>query len=193
MNSKIDPKRAALVVLDCEEGVASRVLADAAARETFANSMRRAIELASKTGLPVIRVDVAFRPGHVEVAASNAYFSTVKTAGRLVDGTDQTAPMHELQALLADSPRVVKRRIGAITGTDLELLLRGLGRNQLLLTGLITRGAVLSTACHAADLDYEVVVLSDGCADMDSKVHQMLLETVLPLRAVIATIDDIGR
>jgi nicotinamidase-related amidase len=188
----LDARRAALVLLDCEEGVASRVLTDPDARKTYADTLRRLIGAAKRAGVPVVRVDVEFRPGHVEVASSNAYFSAAKAAGRLVERTDQTLPMRELADLVADTPRVVKRRIGAMAGTDLEWVLRGAGRNQLWLAGLITRGAVLSTACHAADLDYEVVVVADACGEMDAGVHKVLLEAVLPLRASVVSVADLA-
>ena len=38
---------------------------------------------------------------------------------------------------------------------------------ELVLTGFATSGAVLSTFVEAADLDFGVTVLSDGCADPD--------------------------
>ena len=102
-------------------------------------------------------------------------------------GSDQTAPMAEFSEEFADTLRVTKRRIGGFAGGDLEWVLRGLGRSHLILAGLVTRGAVLSTACYAADKDYRVTVAADVCHDPDPEVHRVLTSSVLPLRAAVMT------
>ena len=62
---------------------------------------------------------------------------------------------------------VVNGRGSAFKDSDLQVLLRSLGVTELVLTGFATSGAVLSTFVEAADLDFGVTVLSDGCADPD--------------------------
>ena len=180
----------ALLLLDCQEGVAGRVFGDEGTRAAFVAAVRAAVATAQAAGLPCIRVEVEFRPGHPEVSPSNAYFGRVKDAGRLVAGTDQVAPMAELADLLAPLPRVVKRRIGAFPDTDLAVLLRGLSCDGIALAGLITSGAVLSTACAAADLDYRVTVLSDACHDPTEPVHRALVDSVLPMRADVVSAGE---
>ena len=140
--------------------------------------------------MPCIRVEVEFRDGHPEVSPSNAHFGRVREAQRLVAGTSDAGPMAELALPLSEMPRVVKRRIGAFPDTDLAVLLRGLQCDGLVLAGLITRGAVLSTACHAADLDYRVAVLSDACHDPIEAVHQTLLEHALAMRAEVLSVAE---
>jgi nicotinamidase-related amidase len=49
---------------------------------------------------------------------------------------------------------------------------------------------VLSTLRQAADLDYQLTVLSDGCLDGDPEVHRVLLEKVFPRQAGVTTIAD---
>jgi nicotinamidase-related amidase len=187
-----DGGSSALVLLDCQEGVAGRVFGDDESRARFASAVRAAVRTAQGAGVPCIRVEVEFRPGHPEVSPANAYFGRVKDAGRLVAGSDQVGPMSELADLLEPMPRVAKRRIGAFPDTDLAVLLRGLSCDGLVLGGLITSGAVLSTACHAADLDYRVSVLSDACHDPTEQVHRALLDHVLPMRADVLSVADFG-
>ena len=71
----------------------------------------------------------------------------------------------------------------------LELVLRSRGVEYLILAG-ITSGVVLPTLRQAADLDYRITVLADGCGDGDELVHQMLLEHVFPARANVTNIED---
>jgi nicotinamidase-related amidase len=85
---------------------------------------------------------------------------------------------------------VTKRRVSAFTGSDLEVLLRARGTGHLVLAGIATSGVVLSTLRHAADLDYQLTVLADGCLDPDPEVHQVLLGKVFPRQAQVTTIAD---
>ena len=58
------------------------------------------------------------------------------------------------------------------------------------MAGIATSGVVLSTLRQAADLDYQLTVLADGCLDADPDVHQILLGTVFPRQAEVTTIAD---
>lgn len=187
------PGRSALVLLDCQQGVAERVLPDAGARAAFCSAVASAVTTAQSIGMPIVRVEVEFRPRYPEVAPSNDYFTRVREAQRMVAGSEQAAPVEELAAVMKSMPRVVKRRIGGFAHTDLAPLLGGLGCDGLVLCGLITSGAVLSTAAHGADLDYRVGVLADACHDPDAAVHQVLIAKVLPMRARVLTVAELGR
>jgi len=75
---------------------------------------------------------------------------------------------------------VIKRRVSAFTGSDLEVLLRAFDIRHMVLTGIATSGVVLSTLTEAADKDYRVTVLADCCADGDEEVHRVLITKVFP-------------
>jgi nicotinamidase-related amidase len=85
---------------------------------------------------------------------------------------------------------VVKRRVSAFSGSDLEIILRAKNIHHLLLTGIATSGVVLSTLREAADKDYQLTVLSDLCADFDAQVHSVLTEKVFPRQATIITSEQ---
>ena len=55
---------------------------------------------------------------------------------------------------------------------------------------IATSGVVLSTLRQAADLDYELTVLADGCLDGDPEVHRVLTEKVFPRQADVVSIAD---
>jgi nicotinamidase-related amidase len=69
--------------------------------------------------------------------------------------------------------------------TDLDQRLRERGITTLVVSGMSTSGAVLSTITGAADRDYRLYILSDGVADPDTEAHNVLLHRVLPARAHI--------
>ena len=88
---------------------------------------------------------------------------------------------------------MTKRRVSAFAGSDLEVVLHARGISHLVLAGIPTSGVVLSTLRQAADLDYQLTVLADGCLDADPDVDQILLGTVFPRQAEVTTIARLGR
>ena len=57
---------------------------------------------------------------------------------------------------------VVKRRVSAFTGSDLEVVLRARTSTTWCCPGIATSGVVLSTLREAADRDYRLTVLADA-------------------------------
>lgn len=81
--------------------------------------------------------------------------------------------------------------MSAFAGTDLELVLRCLDvRNDLVVCGLSTSGAVLSTVRQAADLDYRLTVLKDLCLDRDAEVHGVLMDRVFVRQARVVASSE---
>lgn len=65
------------------------------------------------------------------------------------------------------------------------MLLKSMKIENLVIAGIITSGAVLSTVRAAADLDYKVTVLADLCMDRDQEVHDILVGKVFPKQATV--------
>jgi Amidases related to nicotinamidase len=149
----------------------------------------QAIAHARANNLPVIYVVVGFRAGMPEVSRHNKWFSASKELLVHTD-MDEWVKIDPAVAALETEIVVTKRRISAFTGSDLEVVLRAIGVRHLILTGVSTSGVVLSTVREAADKDYGLTVLSDGCADRDQEVHQVLTTKVFPRQAQILTVDE---
>ena len=69
------------------------------------------------------------------------------------------------------------------------MVLRAQQIDHLILSGISTSGVVLSTMRQAADLDFRLTVLADGCADGDPEVHRVLIDKVFARQADVVTID----
>jgi len=176
----------ALLLMDFQNGIAGRP-----GFEPVVEQAEKALDAARAAGLPVIFVRVAFRPGYPEIAASNLSFGAAKArAGEGMHLDQPGTQIIDRFAPRADEHIVVKKRISAFAGSDLELLLRGLGVDSLVLGGLSTSGVVLSTVRQAADLDFRLTVLADACGDGDPEVHRVLTEKVFPRQAVVTTVAD---
>jgi nicotinamidase-related amidase len=69
-----------------------------------------------------------------------------------------------------------KTTSGAFTSTNLDFVLRSMGVDTLVLTGVGTNGCVETTARHAADLNYRVLIVEDACATLIREEHEHALQ-----------------
>ena len=182
VSTTFDRQRTALLVMDLQADIIG-MLGDEA--QALLDRTAPLIAAARAAGVPVIYVVLGFKPGYPEVSPNNAVFSTIRGSGRFLG-----PPGADIPAAIA--PRdgdtvVVKHRVSAFHGTDLDMILRAKGIDTLLLTGIATSGIVLSTVCHAADADYRIAIARDCVADRDAEVHHVLLDKVFARRAAIVT------
>lgn len=73
---------------------------------------------------------------------------------------------------------LTKHRVGPFSTTNLDEILKKQGIDTLVLMGVSTSGCVLSTVRWAYDIDYQLIVLSDCCADRDDEVQRVLMEKI---------------
>ena len=174
----------ALLIMDVQQDIVARF----GGEPGYLDGLSAAISAARQAGIPVMYVAVGFRPGYPEVSPRNKSFAAVAGTGRFTDGD----PGREIHPAVAPAPGEVvltKRRVSGFTGSDLDVVLRAQGIGHLVLTGIATSGVVLSTLRQAADLDYQLTVLADGCLDPDPEVHRVLLEKVFPRQAEVTSIS----
>ena len=171
-----------LLVMDLVESI----LTMSGNPQAFVTQVQTAIAHARKHNVPVWYIKPNFRPSVPEIHANNKFFSKIKPML-------QNAPAETFDASVAPQPDDLvfgKFRISAFSGNELDIVLRAQGIEHLVLTGLATSGAVLSTVRAAADKDYQITVLSDGCFDHDPEVHDVLMNKVFPMQANVMTVDD---
>ena len=181
MSTQIDSARTALLVLDHQamliEGYTTDPVAHLARVAALLDKVRTA-------GLPVFYVTVGFRPGYPEVSDNNLMFSGVR-AGRRFKLGDPGSAIPPAIAPAEQEPVIIKHRVSAFHGTDLETMLKARRIDTLAMFGIATSGVVTSTVRAGADLDYRMIVISDLCADNDAKLHGLLIERLLPRQAEV--------
>jgi nicotinamidase-related amidase len=176
----------ALLIMDVQNSVVERY--GDGSGELLGN-LAAAGAAARKASVPVIYIRVAFRDRAPEVSPRNRIFSHLAGLGGMSE-SDPSTLVHPDVAPQPGDIVVTKKRVSAFAGSDLEMVLRSLGVDSLVLSGIATSGVVLSTLRQAADLDYELTVLRDGCADTDPEVHRVLLDKVFPRQAAVVTIGE---
>jgi nicotinamidase-related amidase len=173
----------ALLIMDVQRAVVQRYPDPA-----YLARLREATDAARSAGLPVIYVVVGFRSGYPEVSTRNKMFGGMAARGVAPDSHAVEIP-DEVAPEPADIV-VTKRRVSAFAGSDLDMILRAREIDHLVLTGIATSGVVLSTVRQAADLDFALTVLADGCLDSDPEVHRVLIEKVFPRQSDVMPVGD---
>jgi nicotinamidase-related amidase len=182
----MENNQTALLVMDMQMGIVPRYTPQG---DGFIKNVADAIKAAREKEVAVIFVRVGFQKGFPEISAANKLFSTLRN--RLNDSTlDAYMQLHPALGMVEGDIVVNKKRVSAFSGSDLEIILRAKNISHLVLTGIATSGVVLSTLREAFDKDYQLTVLSDGCADLDEEVHQVLINKIFPKQAEVMTIDD---
>jgi nicotinamidase-related amidase len=176
----------ALLIMDVQQGIVERFAGD---DDGYLGRLATAIPAARAADVMVGYVTIAFRPGYPEVSDRNKSFAAIAGTGRFADGDPSTA-IPDAVAPAPGEAVVIKRRVSAFTGSDLDVLLRARRIEHLVLAGIATSGVVLSTLRQAADLDYRLTVLADGCLDADPEVHQVLVGKVFPRQAEVTSVAE---
>jgi nicotinamidase-related amidase len=172
----IDPK-IALVVIDLQQGIVAlptiHPTAEVVARaSTLAAAFRRHHQ-------PVVLVNVdAPAPGRTERTIS----------------FPRPAGWTELVTELNRQPQdhlVTKRSWGAFTNTDLEAHLKARGVTQVVVAGVATSAGVESTARHAHELGFNVVLAVDAMTDLNRDAHHNSIAHVFPRLGETGTTREI--
>ena len=193
----LDAGRTALVIQDLQNDVIIEggAFADsgAPAHATAQNVVGNVADLAAAcrtAGVPVIHVWYIVEAGAPGLRQNAPLFRGVKDANALVRGTWGAAPAEGLEP--QDGDHVVeKMRMNGFFETRLDILLRGLGADQLVITGAWTNMSIEHTARHGADAGYEVVVASDGTSTTGEEWQDAALNYAMTNVATVATCAEI--
>jgi gluconolactonase len=194
---QLDAARTALVIQDMQNDVIIEggAFADsgAPAHATAQNVVGNVADLAAAcraAGIPVIHVWYIVEKGAPGLRQNAPLFRGVKDADALVRGSWGAAPAEGLEP--QDGDHVVeKMRMNGFFETRLDILLRGLGAEQLVITGAWTNMSIEHTARHGADAGYEVVVASDGTSTTGDDWQQAALNYAMTNVGTVATCAEI--
>lgn len=99
--------------------------------------------------------------------------------GLVVPRDSKEANLLDAVAPIGDELIVSKSSSGVFATTNLDRLLRNLGITTLVFTGTATGGCIESAVRDAVDLGYNVVIVSDACADSTVASHELALQRMV--------------
>lgn len=183
-----EPDRCALVMLDFQPMALSSI----ADSDGLIELAKDAVDTARRSGVHIVYVRVALDDADYDaIPPTNKVFAPVATSRYLSDSDAATA-IHPALDVQPQDTVIRKTRVGAFSTTPLRALLQSRGIDTVLLAGLATSGAVLSTVRDGADLDLRLVLVSDCIADPDDDVHEFLMTRVLSKQAYVTTTSELG-
>lgn len=183
-----DATRTAILCMDLQSGI---VAAYAKEPEALLGRVAGVLEHARSLGMCVIHIRVGFRAGLPEISTRNALFGAVRSSSRhqqLFEGA--SGEVHPGVGVQKDDILVVKHRVSAFRGTDLEMILRAKDIDTLVMFGIATSGVVLSTLLEASDADYRLAVIKDCCVDGDAELHANLIDKLFARRATVLAASE---
>ncbi|MGA7521403.1 MAG: isochorismatase family cysteine hydrolase [Acidobacteriaceae bacterium] len=180
----LDLAHTAVLSMDMQVGIISLYAGD----ETLVTRAAEVLDRCRAQHLPIIHVRVGFRPGLPEVSERNPLFGAIRNSPqhqKLFEG--EAGAVHPLLGPKEGDIDIVKHRVSAFTGTDLEMILRTQSVETVVLFGVATSGVVLSTLLDAGEADYRVIVIRDCCADREPDLHAALMDKLFPRRGTVMT------
>jgi gluconolactonase len=194
---KLDPSRCVLVIQDMQNDVmveggafAESGAPEHAQEQDVVENIKRLADACRQGGIPVIHVHYIVEEGAPGLKQNAPLFQGVKDTNALVRGSWGAAPAGGLEPQDGDFV-VEKMRMSAWEGTRLENLLKGLGRDTIIITGAWTNMSIEHTARTGADKGYFMVVPENGCSTMNSDWHNASINFALQNVSTVTTYEQV--
>ena len=162
----IDREKAAVLIMDFQQRIVNNVASDP---DGVVGKASQVLQGARQAGIPVIYV--VHRGG-----AFQDYAPYVEIHPGVAPGAGELV--------------ITKTKPGPFSTTGLDVTLRDMGKDTLIVMGVATSGCVLSAVRWAADINYKFIVVSDACSDGDPEVHRVLTEKVYPRQGAVITAEE---
>lgn len=180
---KLEPQTTALILIDLQKGIAGMPLAP----YTGAQVVEKGIALAQRfraAGALVVTVQVGWCQSYADMPPRNVDRPIPQNFpadySELVEGVAQPGDL-----------RIVKHHWNALHDTELHLQLRRRGIKTVVIAGIATNFGVESTARHAWELGYDVVLPLDATSTFSAELHETAVKHVFPRIARVTTSDHI--
>jgi nicotinamidase-related amidase len=197
MDGPTDPSTSALLVLHYQNGLVRHdgvfAFSGTATQVEKHNCLEKTasvLEASRSAGMPVIYVNIEFRPGFPELKKPTyPLIESIQERNAFIRGTWDAAVPEEI----APEPEdiiVINFDSSAFSHTDLDCILRAKGVRSLFLAGIATNWVVESTTRYGAELGYDITVLQDCCQGFSDELHDFAIAQTLPYYATISNSAD---
>ena len=161
----IDPAKTAVLIMDFQQRIVNNFASDPG----VVGKAAEVLQGARGAGIPVIYI--VHRGGPFQEYAPDV-------------------EIHQGVTPEAGETVLTKVKPGPFSTTSLDVKLREMGKDTLVIMGVATSGCVLSSVRWAVDVNYKFIVVADACSDADPEVHRVLTEKVYPRQGTVMSTQE---
>ncbi len=190
---RINPKTSALLVIDMQRDFLCEgaPLEGHKCRDIVPN-VKKLIDFSRKNGIPVIWAIHVHSPHGGDMGLMEGMWpKTGPKGGGLVKGKAGAKIYEGLPQPLDSEVVIEKHRYSAFFQTDLELHLRRLGVDTLIITGMHTNICCQTTARDGFMRDFKIVFVSDGVASFTPELHKAGLVDIAVAFGRVLSSDEV--
>ena len=184
-------KKACLLVVDMQ----NEFLTDSGAdffhnAEDIVPNVKRVIDACRKAAISVIYTGHRHEDPAVDGGMTAEWWPEIKSGRCLVKGK-KGAEIYGPLAPRKGERVIYKHRYSAFYNTDLEIVLRGMGVTDLIITGILTNVCCETTARDAFMRDFRVFFVADATATSEPEFQVATLKNLAYAFAYVLTADSL--
>jgi ureidoacrylate peracid hydrolase len=191
------PNKTALLVIDLQNDTVSvggkgeklGAVKHAQSQHTVEH-VNKLLTAARAAGSPVFHNLFVVEPGAPAIGTNAPIFASIQAGGNVVRDTWGAKIADGVEVARSDY-LLERQRMDAFHGTQLNVMLRNLGIDTVIISGAWTNMAVEHTARSAADYGYRVVFASDATSTFSNDWQQAALNYALTQIATLASTAEI--
>jgi len=186
----VDFKRSVLLIVDMEYGfLDSKSPLFVNLGFEIVTNIKKILNIYREKKLQIIFVKREHRKSGIDIDKTRVEIFK-KSKGLILENDKSSEIIDDLKPL-KDEIIVIKRRWSSFFGTELDILLRRLNINNLIVTGIQTPNCIRATVYDALSLDYNVIVISDATASKSEEIQKNNLFDIENLGVDVLTTDEL--
>jgi nicotinamidase-related amidase len=193
----VTPESTVVLTQECQKGVIGDLsllpaLAESARATGMIDNVARVVKVGRAAGCEVVHCIAATRADR-RGASTNAplFIGTAKGPVTMLPGSEGTELVDGIEGAETD---VFSTRIGGLSpvnGTDVPTLLRNLGAETVVITGVSTNVAIPNATFDCVNAGFNVVIPRDAITGYPTDYTDVIVKNTLSLVAKICTTDEL--
>ena len=188
---KIKRDKCALLIIDMQNDFVTKGFPFyIQSSEDIIPNIKKLLQTFRERGLPVIYTAHIHKDPEVDGGVLAEWWPEIKEGKVLIAGTEGAKIREDIKPLPKE-PVIYKQRYSAFYNTNLEVILRGYGVEDLIISGVMTNICCESTARDGFFRDFRIFFLADATSSSHHELHLATLKNLAYAFAYVTTTDEI--